>query len=82
MMAQHIAAGHYSQHAGDVLDLPADFAKVDLCHELHGDGTCKGRCRLHPWTQLGGRAAAKAQNSRVAVIHADSNLSKANGVAA
>jgi len=30
MMAQHIAAGHYSQHAGDVLDLPADFAKVDL----------------------------------------------------
>jgi SAM-dependent methyltransferase len=30
VMAQHIATGRYSLHAGDVLDLPADFAKVDL----------------------------------------------------
>ncbi len=30
VLADHIAAGRYSLHAGDVLDLPADFAKVDL----------------------------------------------------
>jgi SAM-dependent methyltransferase len=29
-MAQHVAAGRYTLHPGDVLDLHADFAKVDL----------------------------------------------------
>jgi SAM-dependent methyltransferase len=30
VMAPYIASARYSLHAGDVLDLPADFAKVDL----------------------------------------------------
>jgi 2-polyprenyl-3-methyl-5-hydroxy-6-metoxy-1,4-benzoquinol methylase len=29
-MAHHLAAGNYSLYTGDVLDLSADFAKVDL----------------------------------------------------